>query len=66
MKVLISEYFKDDGTVAKVFKDEENWIEYVDKNGERITFETFPGKSIHYVEDAAENYALGIKTQIGN
>lgn len=36
-------------------------IEFFDTRGEMIKREEFPGKSIAYVEDAAENWAEGIK-----
>ena len=64
--MLISKYYKDDGTVAEVHTNQVdpekvyNYIVYKDKNG-IIGKEVFHDKSIHYVEDAAENYALGIK-----
>ena len=64
--MLISKYYKDDGTVAEVHTNQiepekvYNYIVYKDKNG-IIGKEVFQDKSIHYVEDAAENYALGIK-----
>ena len=32
----------------------------------RFFEEEFPGKSVNYVEDAAENWALGIKKLEGN
>ena len=32
---------------------------------EPIKTETYPGKSVNYAEDAAENWALGIKTLNG-
>ena len=68
--MLISKYYKDDGTVAEVHNnqiDEDkvyNYIVYKDENG-IIGKEVFQGKSISYVEDAAENYALGI-TELKN
>lgn len=37
------------------------FIEYYDGSGEYLSTETFSNKSIFYVEDAAENWALGIK-----
>ena len=62
--MLISKYYKDDGTVAEVHSNQVEhthyYIVYKDKNG-IIDKEIFHDKSIHYVEDAAENYALGIK-----
>jgi len=66
---LISEYYKDDGSVAKIYQvingmDGEHSffsITYKDTTGTRITNEDFKFKSLRYVEDAAENWALGIK-----
>ena len=40
-------------------------IDYYDANGNFIINEKFAGKSLHYVEDAAENWALGVKTLLG-
>ncbi len=66
---LISEYYKDDGSVAKIYQvingmDGEHSffsITYKDTTGTRITNEDFKFKSLRYVEDAAENWTLGIK-----
>ena len=66
---LISEYYKDDGSVAKIYqvingRDGEHSffsIAYKDTTGTRITTEDFKFKSLRYVEDAAENWTLGIK-----
>ena len=47
---------------AEVFHGHDShYIEYYDQNGVLFHTEHFQGKSIHYVEDAAENWALGIK-----
>ena len=43
------------------FKEEMAYIEYYDENDKFFFKEEFPNKSIRYVEDAAENWALGIK-----
>jgi hypothetical protein len=66
---LISEYYKDDGSVAKVYRiitqmdgDHSFYsITFKDKDGKRKVTEDFPFKSLRYVEDAAENFTLGIK-----
>ena len=66
---LMSEYYKDDGAVAKVYqvinnlneRDAYYSITYKDKDGVKIGVEDFPFKSLYYVEDAAENFSLGIK-----
>lgn len=43
------------------FKEELAYIKYFDSNGKMFYTEEFPNKSIHYVNDAAENWASGIK-----
>jgi hypothetical protein len=43
------------------FKDEMAYIKYFDNNGKLFFTEDFPGKSIYYVNDAAENWCIGIK-----
>lgn len=43
------------------FKSELAYIQYFDDNGRLFFTEEFPNNSLHYVEDAAENWALGIK-----
>jgi len=60
----ISTYWSNDGSKAEVlfdFKEEMAYIEYYDDNGKLFFTEEFPDKSIRYVEDAAENWAEGIK-----
>ena len=39
----------------------EFYVDYYDKSGNIFYTEQFEGKSSHFVEDAAENWALGIK-----
>lgn len=43
------------------YKDEMFYIKYFDDHNRLFFTEEFPGKSMRYVEDAAENRALGIK-----
>jgi hypothetical protein len=43
------------------FKEEMAYIKYFDNNGKMFFTEDFPEKSIHYVNDAAENWCIGIK-----
>jgi hypothetical protein len=70
---LMSEYYKDDGSVAKIYQvvtgmDGEHSffsITYKDPDGNRIATEDFPFKALRYVEDAAENWTLGIKLLLG-
>ena len=62
--MLISTYFKEDasGPRAEVHKSDGGYyIEYYDANGGWFKTESHFGKSIHWVESAAENWALGIK-----
>jgi hypothetical protein len=42
-------------------KNESLYIKYFDDEGRKFFVEDFPDKSMRYVEDAAENWALGIK-----
>ncbi len=61
----ISTYHANDGRgraeVHFDFKSELAYIQYFDDNGRLFFTEEFPNKSLRYVEDAAENWALGIK-----
>ena len=61
----ISTYWSDHGEgYAEVwmdFKEEVAFIKYFDDNDVKFFEEDFPNKTIGYVEDAAENWALGIK-----
>lgn len=62
----LSTYYTDDDTgyceVHFDFKDEIAYIKYFDENGKQFYLEEFPNKSITYVNDAAENWTLGIKS----
>jgi hypothetical protein len=66
----ISTYYSDFGKgYAEVwmdFKEEVAFIKYFDDNDVKFFEEEFPNKSITYVEDAAENWALGIKKLEGS
>lgn len=42
-------------------KNEMFYIKYFDESGRHFFTEDFPDKSLQYVEDAAENWATGIK-----
>lgn len=61
----ISTYYADDNSghcdVNLDLKTEMFFIEYFDTNGKMYFTEEFPNKSLRYVEDAGENWALGIK-----
>lgn len=48
------------------FKEEYAYIKYFDENEQYYHTEDFIGKSLRYVNDAAENWALGIKKLEGN
>jgi hypothetical protein len=66
----ISTYYSDYGKgYAEVwmdFKEEVAFIKYFDDNSNKFFEEDYPNKTIGYVEDAAENWALGIKKLEGN
>lgn len=63
--MLISTFYEGDGRAgrAEIYKSPHKgyYIEYYRADGNLITTEYFPNHSIHYVEDAAENWTLGIK-----
>lgn len=42
-------------------KNEMFYIKYFDDNNRQFFVEDFPNKSLQYVNDAAENWACGIK-----
>lgn len=68
--MLISTHFKENAQSARaeVLKNEAGdyyFIDYYDAGGNKFYTEAFPGKSIHYVEDAAENWALNVKVLNG-
>lgn len=42
-------------------KDELLYTKYFSEEGRHLSIEEFPNKSMHYVEDAATNWASGIK-----
>lgn len=64
MAIVLSEYYSEQSMAikAQVCRNDDGafFIKYV-KNEEVFKTEMFPGKSEQYVEDAAENWALGIK-----
>lgn len=66
---VISTYFKEEGGFkvrAEVVKEESGYKMVVyDNNGEYVTEKEFPGKSVHYVESAAENWAMGFQVLNG-
>lgn len=61
----ISTYYHDSGKgwaeVHIDLKEELLYIKFFDEAGALLVTEEFPNKSMRYVEDAAENWALGIK-----
>tara|TARA_R110000803_G_scaffold23495_2_gene57620 strand:- start:97 stop:378 length:282 start_codon:yes stop_codon:yes gene_type:complete len=58
-KKMISEYTHTEDKTLTASISESFYIEYK-KDGEVYHVETFPGKSIYYVEDAAYNWAKKI------
>lgn len=67
MSTLISTYFAENSSArAEVKKVADTLqIEYFDQGGNLFHTESFDGKSLRYVEDAAENWAMGIKVLNG-
>lgn len=68
--MLISTYFKENAQSARaeVMRNEAGqyyYIDYYDAGGTKFYTETFPDKSLHYVEDAAENWSLNVKVLHG-
>jgi hypothetical protein len=65
--IVISEYYnKDNQSKAVVVKNRNGYsIEYYGMNGLIFHTEKFEGHSLHYVENAAENWTLGIKVLNG-
>ncbi len=65
MSRSISTFYADDNkgkaVVSYNAKEEAFEIDYFDANNKHFFYESYPNKSIRYVEDAAENWALGIK-----
>jgi len=62
----LSTYYSDQviGQKAVIFKDLEDktyYIRYYDETNEVFFLEHYTENSIQYVEDAAENWALGVK-----
>jgi hypothetical protein len=61
----LSTYYSDFGKgyceIHVDYKEEMFYIKYFDNNKKNFFVEEFLNKSMRYVEDAAENWALGIK-----
>lgn len=62
---LISTFYKENisnKARAEVVEDNDDFvIHYYNAQGDLFRMENFSGKSLHYVEDAAENWTRGIK-----
>lgn len=43
------------------FREEMAYVKYFDNNSKQFFTEEFPGKTVRYAQDAAENWASGIK-----
>jgi hypothetical protein len=68
--MLISTHFKENANSARaeVMRNKAGeyfYIDYYDAGGNKFHTETFPGKSLIYAENAAENWTLGIKVLNG-
>lgn len=65
MSKKISTYYADDNRgyceLHVDYKEEMFYLKYFDDHGKQFFTEEYPNKSMRYVEDAAENWALGIK-----
>ena len=63
--IRISTYYrsKEKETATVCLSDEEYIIVYESELNELTEIETFPGKSLTFVEDTAENWALGLREQ---
>jgi len=61
MEKLISEYYSDDMKLKSVvyMVDKVAGVKYY-RDNLLIDSQTYPHNSIHYAEDAAENYVMGI------
>tara|TARA_B110000908_G_scaffold72905_1_gene87928 strand:+ start:1260 stop:1496 length:237 start_codon:yes stop_codon:yes gene_type:complete len=61
----LSTYYKDHSKayceIHVDMKEEMFYIKFYNDSGKQFFVEEFPNKSHRYVEDAAENWALGIK-----
>lgn len=70
MKTYVSTVFKEHAASARaeIYRNDAGqyyFIEYYDHAGSKFHTETFPGKALNYVEDAADNWAKGIKVLLG-
>ena len=69
MSKLVITTFKlqEDGNAqALIYETDDGWlIEYYDPRGSLISSEAHSGKSLQWAEDAAENWATGIKVLNG-
>jgi hypothetical protein len=68
--MLISTHFKENAQSARaeVMRNEAGkyyYIDYYDAGGNKFYTEAFPGKSVHYAEDTAENWAANVKVLHG-
>ena len=43
------------------FREEMAYVKYFDNNSKQFFTEEFPGKTVRYAQDAADNWAAGIK-----
>ena len=66
-EVVLDTYVSEQGTGRAEIKQNDSglYIMYFDQNGKPYHSETFYEYSIHYVRDAADNLAKGIKTLNG-
>ena len=66
---IVQSFFKEEETgqaKAVIYETPGGWlIKYYDPRGSQIAEELHSGKSLRWAEDAAENWALGIKVLNG-
>jgi len=63
--MLLTTFYKGDGSSmrAEIHENKNNVykVSFYGPNGEKLADKLFENKSIHYVQDAAENWLNGIK-----
>lgn len=67
VEIVVDTYISEEGSGRAEIKKNDSgyYIMYFDQGGRPFASETFYENSIHYVRDAAENWAKGLKTLNG-
>lgn len=66
--MLLTSFYKEgtsEGTRADIHESSKGYFIRYYSNGALLKEETFEGKSIHFVQSAAENWISGVKTLNG-